>query len=127
MTEQQPETVQNIEANDAKQQPQEAPKEEPQLEEADFPEDFLNQLNSAEELSAKYGEMKENGSILKQEYLEKSVLPLVLEGLSWIIKEHPNDPVEHLAMFLLKNNKKEEQPAGTRPVTEQPSRVPTAK
>ena len=43
-------------------------------------------------------------SLPKQEYLQATVVPLLLEGISWIIKERPEDPVEYLAMFLIKNN-----------------------
>jgi hypothetical protein len=43
-------------------------------------------------------------SLPKQEYLQATVIPLVLEGLAWIIKERLEDPVEGLAMFLIKNN-----------------------
>ncbi|KAK8834963.1 hypothetical protein M9Y10_001596 [Tritrichomonas musculus] len=43
-------------------------------------------------------------SLPKQEYLQATVIPILLEGMSWIIKERPDDPVESLAMFLIKNN-----------------------
>ena len=43
-------------------------------------------------------------SLPKQEYLQATVIPLILEGMSWIIKERPDDPVENLAMILIKNN-----------------------
>lgn len=43
-------------------------------------------------------------SLPKQEYLQATVIPILLEGMAWIIKERPDDPVENLAMFLLKNN-----------------------
>ena len=91
-------------------QEQKAPEEpEIQLEEANFPHDYLNELDSIEELAMKFNKPQKSAAILKEEYLEKTILPLVLEGLSWIIKERPNDPVEHLAMFLLKNNQKVEE------------------
>lgn len=90
------------------------PEPETPLEEANFSQDFINELDSIEELAMKYNKPQKSAAILKEEYLEKTVLPLVLEGLSWIIKERPNDPVEHLAMFLLKNN---------HPVEEEPPKV----
>ncbi|OHT16608.1 Dpy-30 motif family protein [Tritrichomonas foetus] len=43
-------------------------------------------------------------SLPKQEYLQATVLPLVIEGMSWVLSERPEDPVENLAMFLIKNN-----------------------
>ena len=73
-----------------------------ELEKADFDESFIAELNYAEEIAESCYD--ERSSHLPQtEYLSSTVLPLVMEGLSWIIKERPKDPVEHLAMFLLKN------------------------
>jgi protein dpy-30 len=40
----------------------------------------------------------------RSEKLQATVIPLLLEGMAWIIKERPEDPVENLAMFLIKNN-----------------------
>lgn len=94
----------------------------PKLDPADFDPEFVNELTEIEDMALQYADEKPSRSILKQEYLETTVMPLVLEGLSWIIKERPNDPVEHLAMFLLKNNnhgKQEEE------VKEEPKPVPT--
>ena len=84
----------------------------PKLDPAEFEQDFVDELGQVEQMALQYADEKPSRSILKQEYLETTVMPLVLEGLSWIIKERPNDPVEHLAMFLLKNNqygKKQEE------------------
>ncbi|OHS93820.1 hypothetical protein TRFO_02340 [Tritrichomonas foetus] len=76
----------------------------PKLESAEFEEDELDELNTIENLANQYEGKDYSRYVLKQEYLESTVMPLVLEGLSWIMKERPKDPVEHLAMFLLKNN-----------------------
>ena len=75
---------------------------EEELEKADFDESYVAELNYAEEIAETC--FDERPSRLPQtEYLSSTVLPLIMEGLSWIIKERPKDPVEHLAMFLLKN------------------------
>ena len=95
--------------------------QETPLEEAEFSPDFIQQLDFAEEIAMKYNKPEQTASALKQEYLEKTVLPLVLEGLSWIIRERPNDPVEHLAMFLLKNNHPAEEEEPPQPLPPAPS------
>lgn len=96
----------------------------PKLDPADFDPEFVSELTEIEDMALQYADEKPSRSILKQEYLETTVMPLVLEGLSWIIKERPNDPVEHLAMFLLKNNnhgkQEEEVKEEPKPVTTPP-------
>lgn len=37
-------------------------------------------------------------------YLDQTVVPLLLQGMSALVKERPANPVEYLAQFLLKNN-----------------------
>jgi hypothetical protein len=76
----------------------------PKMDPAEFDDETIAEMSRLEELALRYAEQRPSRSILKQEYLETTVLPLVLEGLSWVMKERPSDPVEHLAMFLLKNN-----------------------
>ncbi|OHS96747.1 Protein dpy-30 like protein [Tritrichomonas foetus] len=39
-----------------------------------------------------------------QDYFQATVFPILLEGLSWLSKERPEDPVESLALFLIKND-----------------------
>lgn len=96
----------------------------PKLDPADFNEETLMELDKLEEIALE-NQGRPSHANLKQEYLDSTVMPLVLEGLSWIMKERPSDPVEHLAMFLLKNNhpkqKEEEQPVvqETKPQTSQ--------
>lgn len=75
----------------------------PKLDPAEFDDETLQEMDKLEELAMENKE-KPSHSDLKQQYLDATVMPLVLEGISWIMKERPLDPVEHLAMFLLKNN-----------------------
>jgi len=37
-------------------------------------------------------------------YLDKHVMPTLLNGLQQLVRERPSDPVEFLAGYLLKNN-----------------------
>jgi len=37
-------------------------------------------------------------------YLDQTVVPLLLDGMSELVKERPPDPVEWLAAYLLRNN-----------------------
>nr|XP_057931222.1 protein dpy-30 homolog isoform X1 [Doryrhamphus excisus] len=36
-------------------------------------------------------------------YLDQTVVPILLQGLSVLAKERPTNPIEYLAAFLLKN------------------------
>mmetsp|Transcript_8928 Transcript_8928/g.19353 ORF Transcript_8928/g.19353 Transcript_8928/m.19353 type:complete len:91 (-) Transcript_8928:368-640(-) len=42
-------------------------------------------------------------------YLDSTVVPVLLQGLSALVKERPPNPVEFLATFLLQNNPQKEQ------------------
>jgi len=47
---------------------------------------------------------KLNASALPiRQYLEASVVPILLQGMQAVVKERPNDPIEFLAAYLLKN------------------------
>merc|ERR1712070_191538 len=37
-------------------------------------------------------------------YLDQTVVPILLQGLSALVKERPPNPVEYLASYLLQNN-----------------------
>ena len=65
--------------------------------------------------TAKDGEEAENAALAVQNrlqsqalpiraYLDQTVVPLLLQGLSALVKERPPNPVEYLANYLLKNN-----------------------
>ena len=57
---------------------------------------------------------KAAGSVLGvKQYLESTVVSLLCQGLAALVKERPDDPIEYLAAYLLKNNpnKKEAEPA----------------
>jgi len=37
-------------------------------------------------------------------YLDSTVVPILLDGMSALVKERPPNPVEWLAAYLIKNN-----------------------
>lgn len=76
----------------------------PQLETVDADPSIIEETERLEQLAMNLSNAIPVRSLPKQEYLQATVIPILLEGMSWIIKERPNDPVESLAMFLIKNN-----------------------
>ncbi|EFJ34737.1 hypothetical protein SELMODRAFT_405623 [Selaginella moellendorffii] len=71
-----------------------------------------------------------------RQFLEKTVVPLLLQGMHHLVLERPSNPVEYLAAFLLKNNPQGPEPplpeelpkesaAGATP-TEAPPEAPAA-
>lgn len=44
-----------------------------------------------------------------RQYLDQSVVPVVLRGLAAVAKDRPADPLEFLANFLLKNRPSQQQ------------------
>lgn len=61
-----------------------------------------------------------------RQYLESSVVPLLMQGLQALCKERPDNPVEYLAMYLLKHNPQNAQPAPTLLATPQVTSAQTA-
>ena len=66
--------------------------------------EIMEDATKLEEIAMNLKNAMPTKSLPKQEYLQATVVPTLLNGLSWIIKERPEDPVESLAMFLIKNN-----------------------
>lgn len=42
-------------------------------------------------------------SLPTRQYLDQTVVPILLQGLSFLAKERPLDPISALAAYLLKN------------------------
>ena len=87
--------------------------EEEEINEISIPENIevekgsnqpLNDTEKLENLALSLNNVMPTRSLPKQDYIQATVIPLLLEGISWIIKEKHEDPVEALAMFLIKNN-----------------------
>ena len=76
------------------------------LKPAEFEESTIADLDELESIALECKDIPTRSN-LKQQYLDSTVMPIVLEGLSWIMKERPSDPVEHLALYLLKNRNQE--------------------
>jgi protein dpy-30 len=41
-----------------------------------------------------------------RQYLESSVVPILMQGMQELAKERPEDPVQYLAAYLIKHNPK---------------------
>jgi len=66
--------------------------------------DDLNEGRIAEKV-AMAGQPKVSLQALPlREYLDETVVPLLLEGLQALARERPANPVEYLAAYLLKHN-----------------------
>mmetsp|Transcript_30273 Transcript_30273/g.49297 ORF Transcript_30273/g.49297 Transcript_30273/m.49297 type:complete len:95 (-) Transcript_30273:151-435(-) len=48
-------------------------------------------------------------------YLDQTIVPLLLAGMTELVKERPIDPIEYLAHYLLRNN-----PSGKAKIQEEP-------
>nr|CCA24508.1 conserved hypothetical protein [Albugo laibachii Nc14] len=46
-------------------------------------------------------------------YLEQTVVPILLQGMSSLVKERPPNPIEWLAAYLIKNNPQSESSGST--------------
>lgn len=51
-----------------------------------------------------------------RQYLDQTVVPILLQGLSYLAKERPTDPISALAAYLLKNKTNFDNTPGTPPV-----------
>ncbi|XP_017775714.1 PREDICTED: protein dpy-30 homolog [Nicrophorus vespilloides] len=57
---------------------------------------------SKEELQAKKSRV-DLSSLPTRQYLDQTVVPILLQGLSYLAKERPADPIPSLANYLLKH------------------------
>jgi protein dpy-30 len=59
---------------------------------------------TAAEAMALEGPLKlELQSLPAREYLESTVVPLLLQGMNALVKERPQSPIEYLAVYLLEH------------------------
>ncbi len=49
---------------------------------------------------------KPAGPLPVRQYLEGTVVPILMQGMQQLVKERPEDPIEWIADFLHKNNPK---------------------
>ncbi|MBN3320218.1 DPY30 protein, partial [Atractosteus spatula] len=59
-----------------------------------------NEKSSAEKVSKQKVDLQ---SLPTRAYLDQTVVPILLQGLSVLAKERPPNPIEFLAAYLLKN------------------------
>lgn len=78
----------------------------PRLPQASKPAEFEgNDSVKAPVKAAGQTEVKLNTHALSvRQYLEASVVPVLMKGLTNLVRERPEDPIEYLAAFLRKNN-----------------------
>lgn len=62
------------------------------------------QKSSAEDAAVAVQSKLNMQSLPIRAYLDQTVVPLLLQGLSSLVKERPPDPVEWLSQYLLKHN-----------------------
>uniref|UniRef100_A0A3B4XJ03 Protein dpy-30 homolog n=1 Tax=Seriola lalandi dorsalis TaxID=1841481 RepID=A0A3B4XJ03_SERLL len=65
-----------------------------------------NEKASAEKLSKQKVDLQ---ALPTRAYLDQTVVPILLQGLSVLAKERPPNPIEYLAAFLLKNKSQFEE------------------
>lgn len=62
------------------------------------------QLQAAEQAAEQVQEKLNLQALPIRAYLDQTVVPLLLDGMAALVKERPDNPVEFLAMYLLRNN-----------------------
>ncbi|KAJ9578763.1 hypothetical protein L9F63_005021 [Diploptera punctata] len=58
-------------------------------------------------------------SLPTRQYLDQTVVPILLQALSTLAKERPPDPINFLAGYLLKNKTQYDQSSGVSPAASQ--------
>lgn len=64
----------------------------------------LREMNDAEKDLEAAQEKLNLQALPIRAYLDQTVVPLLLDGMSALVKERPPNPVEWLATYLLKHN-----------------------
>ncbi|CAK8692556.1 protein dpy-30 homolog [Clavelina lepadiformis] len=60
-------------------------------------------VNAEKDAATKTPKTVELQSLPTRAYLDQTVVPILLSGLSTLAKERPPNPIEYLAAYLLKN------------------------
>eukprot|EP00283_Hemiselmis_rufescens_P019992 CAMPEP_0173440928 /NCGR_PEP_ID=MMETSP1357-20121228/23683_1 /TAXON_ID=77926 /ORGANISM="Hemiselmis rufescens, Strain PCC563" /LENGTH=96 /DNA_ID=CAMNT_0014406467 /DNA_START=36 /DNA_END=326 /DNA_ORIENTATION=- len=68
--------------------------------------DHPDQAQLAEKAATDAQEKIEAQALPIRAYLDQTVVPILLQGLSDLVKARPDDPVEYLAAYLMKHNPK---------------------
>ena len=59
-----------------------------------------------------------------RQYLESTVVPILMQGMQELTKERPDDPVQYLAAYLIKHNPKKSADKPAEKQTEKPAEKP---
>eukprot|EP00775_Hariotina_reticulata_P005744 gene5744-5984_t len=70
--------------------------------------DVAQQVKAAEKAATSIQKKPNQSALPIRQYLESTVVPLLMSGLQNLCKERPEDPVEYLANYLLQHNTKKE-------------------
>ncbi|KTF84589.1 hypothetical protein cypCar_00023538 [Cyprinus carpio] len=68
-----------------------------------------NEKTSAEKVTKQKVDPQTLQTLPTRAYLDQTVVPILLQGLSVLAKERPPNPIEFLAAFLLKNKSQFEE------------------
>mmetsp|Transcript_46148 Transcript_46148/g.144757 ORF Transcript_46148/g.144757 Transcript_46148/m.144757 type:complete len:98 (+) Transcript_46148:62-355(+) len=66
----------------------------------------LDQAAIAEKAAVEAQEKIDAQALPIRTYLDQTVVPILLQGLSELVRARPDDPVEYLAAYLMKHNPK---------------------
>lgn len=61
------------------------------------------------------------GSLPTRQYLDQTVVPILIQGLTTLSKERPADPISFLASYLMKNKAQFDSASSTSAAPAQPS------
>lgn len=65
---------------------------------------MINQIQTAENDLEQAQDKMNLQALPIRAYLDQTVVPLLLDGMSALVKERPPNPIEWLAAYLLKHN-----------------------
>ncbi|CAI5734579.1 unnamed protein product [Peronospora destructor] len=66
--------------------------------------DNEDEVKSAEPVAKSVQDKVEVQALPIRAYLDQTVVPILLQGMSALVKERPSNPIEWLASYLIKNN-----------------------
>ncbi|KAH7471023.1 Protein dpy-30-like protein [Phytophthora ramorum] len=78
-------------------------KDEP-VHEAPASKDDVDEVKAAEPAAESVQDKVEVQALPIRAYLDQTVVPILLQGMSALVKERPSNPIEWLAGYLIKNN-----------------------
>ncbi|RLN57114.1 hypothetical protein BBJ28_00004490 [Nothophytophthora sp. Chile5] len=95
------EVAESKEAEEAK---EEADSKDAEVHEAPAAKHDDDEVKGAEQAAESVQEKVEVQALPIRAYLDQTVVPILLQGMSALVKERPPNPIEWLAAYLIKNN-----------------------